>query len=113
MLVRREIDALERTGLSGHVHRKGIFRSSYNKLPLRNFRSRVASDGQVFRRCRPPFSAEPKCALRSQWWRPTSNHIRVSYLHCALPHILQYFIHSAMDNSAMQGRSEFGSSHDY
>ena len=86
MLVRREIDALEKTGLS---------------------------DGPVFRRCRPPSSAEPKAAWRSQWWRPISDQIRVGYLHCALLHILQYFIHSAMDNSAMQGRSEFGSSHDY
>jgi hypothetical protein len=43
---------------------------------------------------------------------PSSDKIRVSYLHCALSHILQYFIHSAMDNFAMQGRSEFPSSHD-
>jgi hypothetical protein len=84
--VRREVDALEKTGLSGHVHRQAFFLGGYHELPLRNIRFRVASGEPVC--CRPPSSAEPKCALRSQWRRPSSDHIRVSYLHCALPHVL-------------------------
>jgi hypothetical protein len=87
--VRREVDALEKTGLSGHVHRQAFFGGGgYHELPLRNIRFRVASDEPVFRRCRPPSFAEPKCALRSRWRRPRSDRIRVSYLHCALPHVL-------------------------
>jgi hypothetical protein len=90
--VRREVDALEETGLSGHVHRQAFFEGGYHELPLRNTRFRVASDEPVLRRCRPPSSAEPECALWSQWWKPSIDQIRVSYLHCALPHVLQYSI---------------------
>jgi hypothetical protein len=56
--VRREIDALEKkTGLSGQAHRRAFSGEPLPQIAAAEL-SFSSSDGPVFRRCRPPSSAD-------------------------------------------------------
>jgi hypothetical protein len=117
--VRREVDALEETGLSGHVHRQAFFGGGYHELPLRNIRFRVASDEPVLLSAAVFRGTEMRSAVTMVEAKQRSHSSKLSAL-CITSRsvILHPFGCGQLSGArkirdlAVQGRSELSSSHD-